>query len=124
MPRILIVDDHPDTANVLARLLRRCGYETETAYGGRTALARLAAVPDTFGLVILDLNMPDIDGEEVLRRLRAAPATAAVPVAVYTAMSDTDSRRRAMDAGAMDVWIKAAFDVDELCWRVARLLAV
>lgn len=73
VPRILVVDDYPDTARVLAQLLRIYGFETFLAHDGETALSRAEELaPDA---VVLDLVLPDIDGYEVARRLRASEAT-------------------------------------------------
>lgn len=73
IPRILIVDDYPDTARVLAQLLGIFGFETFLAHDGESALARANELAPH--AVVLDLVLPDIDGYEVARRLRASETT-------------------------------------------------
>ncbi|MEZ6016580.1 MAG: response regulator [Planctomycetota bacterium] len=86
--RLLVVDDEEAVAAGLAAVLRAHGYAVETAFDGRQVLERMACdpLPD---LVVLDFAMPELDGEEVMRRLRADPRTAAVPLLLATA-SDID----------------------------------
>jgi CheY-like chemotaxis protein len=82
--RLLVVDDDVDVAESLRRLLEARGYEVELAHDGREALERLACgpLPD---LVLLDFAMPELDGQEVLARLRGDPRTAELPVLMATA---------------------------------------
>ncbi len=121
MANILVVDDNPDLNFVLARLLRRLGHTVATADSGEAALGFMnAALPS---LVILDLMMPGMYGNEVLRRMRAEPRTAAVPVAVYTAINDAAMREHVLSKGAQDYWVKASFDLTELTRRLDALLA-
>ncbi len=84
--RLLIVDDEEQVAQGLAVLLGARGYEVELAHDGQSALDRLAAdpLPD---LVLLDFEMPGLDGQEVLRRVRADPRLAHLPVLMATASS-------------------------------------
>src|SRR5262245_11205346 len=91
--RILLVDDEDEVAQGLAALLRARGYEVELARNGIEALARLGeeALPD---LVLLDYDMPELGGEEVLRRLRLDPRTEALPVLLATASAIDLSRLR------------------------------
>jgi CheY-like chemotaxis protein len=86
--RLLIVDDEEAVAVGLAAMLRARGYAVETAFDGRQVIERMACdpLPD---LVVLDFSMPVLDGEEVLRRLRADPRTATLPILLATA-SDID----------------------------------
>src|SRR3954471_24659211 len=81
---ILIVDDHEDTRRVLALLLRHSGYAAETAADGKSALRAMAAQRP--GLVILDYNMPDMNGLEVLEAISARAALSDVPVILFTAV--------------------------------------
>ena len=90
---VLLVDDEADVAHGLAALLRARGYECQLARDGLEALQRLEAdpLPD---LVLLDYEMPQLDGEEVLRRLRRDPRTAHLPVLLATASTIDLSRLR------------------------------
>ena len=107
--KVLIVDDVSTNRLVLKAKLSRSCYETLQAGDGATALA-LARVEQP-GLILLDMMLPDLDGVEVCRRLRADPATRDIPVIVVTALDDAESRRRALRAGADDFLTKP---VDEL----------
>jgi two-component system, cell cycle response regulator len=126
MGRILVVDDHADTCRVMMRLLRARGHEADCAYSGEEALARLGegtpAVPPLPDVVLLDAMMPGVDGVEVLRRLRADPNTADVPVVMCSAVSDPAYMEHALAKGANDYLIKSKFDVDELLRRLGPYL--
>lgn len=114
--RILVVDDDPTVAEVVARYLERDGYDVETVADGRTALDRaLAAPPD---LVVLDLMLPGIDGLEVCRRLRAL---APVPIVVLTARGQESDRIIGLDLGADD-YVAKPFSTKELVARVRAVL--
>src|SRR5437667_7056024 len=76
--RILIVEDDPDIAELVARYLDKAGFITERAASGREALQTIAARPP--GLMVLDLMLPHVDGLEVCRHVRASEATAAIPI--------------------------------------------
>jgi adenylate cyclase len=97
---ILVVDDNEDNRDMLARRLRRQGYEVRTAAGGHAALAALAAVP--VDLVLLDVMMPDLDGYAVLERLKADPALRDIPVLMISALDELDSVVRCIQLGADD----------------------
>ena len=97
---VLIVDDVPDNLAVLHDALDESGYTVLVATNGETALSRAAqARPD---LVLLDAVMPGMDGFEVARRLKAAPATAAIPIVFMTGLTDTEHVVRAFGAGGTD----------------------
>jgi two-component system, OmpR family, response regulator ResD len=116
--RVLVVDDEPTIAEVVARYLDRAGYETATTGDGLDAL-RLAAErrPD---LIVLDLMLPGIGGVEVLRRLGAAggPRT---PVIVLTAKGEQDDKLAGLRSGADDYVVKP-FAPKELVARVDAVL--
>ncbi|HHU10435.1 MAG TPA: response regulator transcription factor [Intrasporangiaceae bacterium] len=110
--RILVVDDEPTIQRTLRINLRARGYEVETVGTGRDALMAVAETePD---LVILDLGLPDLDGVEVLRRLRR---TSRVPVIVLSARHQSDDKVEALDDGADD-YVTKPFGADELMARV------
>jgi DNA-binding response OmpR family regulator len=120
MGRILVVDDSEDICHALARLLRRCGHDVDAAFGGAEALATARA--ETPELIILDIMMPQMDGLEVLTRLKADESTAGVPVVMFSACQDAETVGRAMESGAIDFWRKASFNFNELPDRVRMLI--
>jgi two-component system OmpR family response regulator len=117
MMQVLVVDDEPAVRNALRRAFVLAGYEVAEADGGEPAVAMLMqASPD---LVVLDVLMPDIDGLEVCRRMRAAGDR--TPVLMLTARETVADRVAGLDAGADDYVVKP-FDLDELLARVRALL--
>jgi two-component system response regulator MprA len=112
MARILIVDDEPDIADFLRRGLAMKGYTVDVASDGQSGLDLARDLnPD---LVILDLMLPDIDGVEVCRRIRAAVP---VPIIMVTARDAVPDRVAGLDAGADD-YVTKPFAFDELLARV------
>ena len=97
---ILVVDDNEDNRDMLARRLRRHGYEVLTAVGGRTALETLTRRP--VDLVLLDVMMPDLDGYSVLQRMKADAALRDIPVLMISALDELDSVVRCIQLGAED----------------------
>jgi CheY-like chemotaxis protein len=92
---VLLVDDHVDTRELLAEFLMHEGYHSIMAANGQEALARLAYVqPDT---IITDLDMPEMDGVELVRRLAGTPELSSIPVIVLTAIDADDARDRLGD---------------------------
>jgi two-component system, OmpR family, response regulator MprA len=115
--RILIVDDDRALRDALRRALVLGGYETVPAESGEAALAQVTSAPPD--AVVLDIGLPDIDGLEVCRRLRAAGDR--VPVLMLTARDAVTDRIDGLDAGADDYLVKP-FDVGELKARLRALL--
>ncbi len=115
--RILVVDDEPAVRDSLRRALVLEGYEVDLAADGREALRTLAGkAPDA---IVLDLVMPEIDGLEVCRRLRAAGDH--TPVLIVTARDAVGDRVAGLDAGADDYLVKP-FALEELLARLRALL--
>ena len=115
-PRVLVVEDDEEIAQVLQRSLRLEGYEVRIAGDGETALDQSSAFnPD---LVILDLGLPKLDGIEVARRLRSADD---VPILMLTARDALESRVEGLDSGADDYLVKP-FERQELLARLRALL--
>jgi adenylate cyclase len=117
---VLVADDLPQNVRLLDAILSPLGYTVVTASSGGEALERIAAAPPD--IVLLDIVMPDIDGYEVCRRLRADPATSFLPVVMITA-SGSQERIRATEAGADDFVVKP-FDQAELVARVRSLMRI
>ncbi len=116
MPHILVVEDDAAVRSALLRALGDRGYATSSAATGMAGLA--AAVDGQPDLVVLDLGLPDIDGRELLRMLRAVSS---VPVIVATARDDEQQIVRALDAGADDYLIKP-FGAAQLDARIRAVL--
>ena len=97
-PRILIVDDREQNRYVLGRVLRQADYECLEATSGVEALAGAAALPD---VVILDINLPDMSGLEVCRRIKSDPSTSQISILQISAsMDSSENKARALEAGA------------------------
>ena len=118
-PVILVVDDNDDNRDMLARRLRRQGYEVQTAAGGRAALETLGR--GTVDLVLLDVMMPDLDGYAVLQQLKANPDTRPIPVLMISALDELDSVVRCIQLGAED-YLGKPFDPVLLQARIGACL--
>ncbi len=120
-PRLLIVDDLPANLGVLLGVLEGAGHETLVATSGEGALARLAYIqPD---LILLDVNMPGLDGYETCRRLKADARWREVPVLFLTAQDDPVDKVRAFEAGAVD-YITKPLHAEEVLARVRAHLQI
>jgi class 3 adenylate cyclase len=117
--RILVVDDHESNRDLLSRRLRRDGHHVVEAGDGETALA--LAGREHFDLVLLDLLMPGISGYEVLERLKCDPRHSDLPVLMISALDETDSAVRCIEAGAED-YLTKPFDQVLLRARVNACL--
>jgi putative two-component system response regulator len=117
--RVLVVDDEAANRNLLVRLLTRDGYDTDTAANGDEALRALErAKPD---LVLLDIEMPALDGFEVCAQIKQRPDTRLLPIVLVTGLGDRERRIRGIRAGCDD-FITKPFDSDELKARVRSLI--
>jgi class 3 adenylate cyclase len=116
--RVLVVDDDPDMAAYLARLLESEGLAAETVNNGDAAMVYVMSTPPD--LVLLDIMMPGTDGFEICARLKADTATAMIPVVLVTALEDQQSRVRGIKAGADDFLSKPVHR-EELVARVETL---
>ena len=112
---ILVVDDTPANLEVVCETLSDAGYEVVTAIDGDRALKRVQTYPPD--LILLDVQMPGIDGFETCKRLKADPSTASIPIVFMTALSDTDSKVKGFDLGAVD-YITKPFQEKEVLARV------
>lgn len=104
MRRALVVDDNAVNRKLAVALLKRRGWYTEEAENGLLALERLAQ--GNFDSVLLDISMPEMDGEETCRRIRANVATARLRIVAYTAHALESERTKIMSAGFDDMLIK------------------
>jgi len=116
--RVLVVDDDPDMASYLARMLQSEGLVAETVSGGDAAMVYVMATPPD--LVLLDVMMPGTDGFEICERLKGDTSTAMIPVVLVSALEDQKSRVRGIRAGADDFLSKPVHR-EELVARVTTL---
>lgn len=114
-PNILVVDDTIENLRLLSSMLGQHGFEVRPVSSGRQALDAAERKPPD--LVLLDVNMPEMNGYEVCRRLKELPDVKDVPVIFLTALSDTQNRLHAFEAGGVD-YITKPFQVEEVLARV------
>lgn len=118
-PRIFVAEDDESILDLLVTRLRIAGYHTSHERDGRSALESIKRAPPN--ACILDVNMPELDGFQVLKRMRADPLTSHVPVLVLTARRGPDDIKTAIRLGATD-YLSKPFNDEQLLARVARLL--
>jgi CheY-like chemotaxis protein len=119
MPRILYVEDNEDNVYMLTRRLKRHGFEVMTARDGEQGVA--VARSEHPDLILMDLNMPVLDGWEATRRLKSAPETEAIPIIALSAHAMSGDRERALEAGCDDYDTKPV-RIDSLMSKIRTLL--
>jgi len=120
MAAILVVDDNIDTIRPLARLLQYMGHKVHCVTSGSEALGYLNVVRPQ--LVLLDVSMPEMDGLEVLKRMRSDKQLDGLPVVMYTALSDSTRRNKAMELGAADYLVKGQTNLGELQAKIDQYM--
>ncbi len=115
----MVVDDNPDIVTIVKTLLERKGFKVQSAYSGQEFFNLLAKKKPT--LIILDIMMPQMDGMEVLVRLRRNPSTSSVPVILLTGKVNDEDVYRGYNFGA-DYYVKKPFDTFNLLTGINLLL--
>ncbi len=117
---IMVVDDEQEIVTVVRLMLERKGFNVRCAYSGQQVFADLEEQkPD---LIILDVMMPEMDGLEVLRRLKTAPETSSIPVVMLTALDQHEDIVRGYETGA-DYYIPKPFTKDQLLDGINSILS-
>jgi len=120
MPKILYVEDNDDNVFVMRGRLTRAGFEVVVAADGEQGVVMAGTeAPD---LILMDLRLPGIDGWEATRRIKAAPATKAIPVVALSAHAMAGDREKALAAGCDDYDTKP-IDFPRLLERIQTILA-
>ena len=119
MSRILVAEDDPDIANLLTHYLQRAGFEADMVSSGRDVVPRVRKAPPD--LLLLDLMLPEVDGLEVCRAVRADPHMASIPIIMVTAKAEESDRIVGLELGADD-YITKPFSPNEVIARVKALL--
>lgn len=121
MTEALIIDDNRETADALNQMLDILGIPARVAYGASPGLSALSNL--TPRVVLLDINMPGVDGTEILAYLRREPRLMSVPVIVITSDDQPETRQRVLQGGATAMLIKpASFDALEAALKKAGTL--
>lgn len=115
MPRVLLVEDNEMNRDMLSRRLVRKGFEVVMAEDGALGVER--ALSEAPALILMDMSLPVIDGWEATRRIKANPATAAIPVIALTAHAMAEDRDKALAAGCDDYDTKP-IDLDRLLTKI------
>ncbi|MBI2987106.1 MAG: response regulator [Deltaproteobacteria bacterium] len=118
-PVILVVDDHPDSRDILVLAMEKWGYEVLPARDGREAMAQIESVD--FNLVIIDIAMPLVSGREVGRSIKSNPRTKHIPILAVTALDTSENRKRCLQAG-FDDFLSKPFRIASLKAKVNALL--
>ena len=119
-PTIMVVDDSPANLKLLGGLFRENGYQVRPFTQG--ALALRAADNEAPDLFLLDINMPEIDGYELCRRLKASPSLKDIPVIFLSTLQDLNDKVKAFECGAVDYVTKQPFHFEEILARVGTHL--
>lgn len=119
MRRILVVDDEPDLCELVAYNLQRAGYEVETASDGGEALEAVARSRPA--LILLDLMMPKVSGQEVAQKLKRSAGTSTIPIVMLTAKTDELDEVKGLELGADD-YITKPFSMKVLLARVEAVM--
>lgn len=117
--RILYIEDYPDNRMLIRRVLMAEGYEVIEAADAREALRlALSNPPD---LILMDINLPEVDGYTLTARIRSTPRLAHIPVVALTANVMKGDRERVLEAGC-DGYIQKPVDIDQLPWQISKYL--
>jgi len=120
--KVLVIEDDPSVAEMYRVRLEADGYDVVVGGDGDEGLQlAMSEAPD---FIYLDLRLPKLDGFEVLERLRAAPATAQIPVIILSNYGDPETRERGLKLGALDFLVKADTTPGELAARVEDMTGV
>ena len=119
MATILLVEDNEMNRDMLSRRLQRKGFEVAMALDGRQGVEMAQAAP--YDLILMDMSLPEVDGWEATRLLRAAPATKTVPIIALTAHAMAGDRDKAIEAGCDDYDTKP-IELDRLLGKIQALL--
>ena len=121
LANILIVDDTPDNLDLLSAILRKRGYNTRCVDGGREAIK--IAKSGWAELILLDIQMPEMDGYQICDRLKADPQTEPIPVIFISALDELADKKKAFKVGGVD-YITKPFTIGEVAIRVANQITI
>jgi two-component system chemotaxis sensor kinase CheA len=121
VPKVLVVEDSFTVRELQRSILEAAGYRVVTARDGRDGLETLQRDPE-IDLVVTDLEMPELDGLDLTRAIRADATRSAVPIVIVTSRASDEDRQRGVEAGADAYMAKGGFDQQALLETVERLI--
>lgn len=121
MSKILLIEDHESNRDLISRYLTLYCYEVVTAVDGRQGLNAALESAQDIDLILMDMNLPELDGWEVTRRLKAHPLTSALPIIALTAHAMVGDRQKALAAGC-DEYETKPVDFEALFCKMESLL--
>lgn len=116
--KVLIIEDDKFLRELLIRKLSGDGFDVKNAIDAEAAFAILAVAENKPNVILCDLILPGIDGFEILRRVKADPRTASIPVIVLSNLGQKEDLDKAVALGARDFMVKANFTLDEIVAKV------
>ncbi len=119
MKKLLIVEDNADNMYLIGYILRRHGYAVLETYNGREGVAM--AIQERPDLILMDVQLPDIDGLEATRQIRASPVDDSIPIVALTSYALTGDRQRALAAGCSG-YIEKPIDPDQFLDQIQHFL--
>jgi CheY-like chemotaxis protein len=120
VPRILLIEDNDSNRDLISRYLNLFEIDVAIAVNGQEGLVRAQSEPDNFDLILMDMNLPEVDGWEVTRRLKANGATKSLPVIAITAHAMVGDREKALAAGCDD-YVSKPIDFNILLRKIEVL---
>jgi two-component system cell cycle response regulator DivK len=121
MPRILLIEDFDANHDLISRYLRLFGHEVVAASDGKAGLTKARLERSEIDLVLLDMNLPELDGWEVARQLKTNESTRSLPVIAVTAHAMVGDREKGLSAGC-DEYVTKPLDFTDLLEKIEALL--
>lgn len=118
---ILYVEDNPDNRNLVRRVLMAEGYTVVEAINAEQAMSKLEESAETFGLILMDINMPDMDGYTLTAKIKGVNRFSKIPIVAMTANVMRGDREKSLEAGC-DGYIQKPIDIDILAQQVERFI--
>lgn len=119
---ILVVDDFASIRDFVCGVLEKKGYNTLKAAGGKDAFQMASAGPQMVDLVLSDFNMPDWTGLDLLKKIKASPATSMIPVIFLTTETDPGKMKTAKEAG-LSAWIKKPYNAELFFAQIENVIS-
>ena len=120
MKKIMLIEDDTFISSLITSEIKKAGYEVEAVYDGSRGIT--AVVEQKPDLILLDLLMPQMDGFQVLEKLKADVATSPIPVIVFSNFGEPKDVKRAKDGGAVDFLVKVNFTPKEIIEKIRNIL--